>query len=66
MVLGQDQNAGHRMRSNNSNIGPQETIKAYNSVTAKRKVNQSKVYSVNIPFSKYSSPNKPGSAQGTP
>ena len=42
----------HRQRDLQKNIGPNETSKAYQYTSARRKVNQDKVYNVNIPFSK--------------
>lgn len=57
------------MRDNGSSIGPTETKQIYAYTSQKRNEQRQKTYSVNIPFSKYSSalgsPHKPASAQAT-
>ena len=67
--FGFDKDVTHRLRDNSSNIGPAETRTSYQATSNYRNFNRQKVYSVNIPFSKYpgaagNSPAKPGSAQG--
>lgn len=51
------------MRQLSTNIGPTETKQSYAFTSAKRNQHKQKVYSVNIPFSKYTTPTKPGSAK---
>ena len=45
-----------RQRDLNTKIGPNETRSSFNYTTQKRNEARNKVYSVNIPFSKYGSP----------
>ena len=59
MHFGALENTKERNRGTNASVGPKETKQSYAFTSEKRKQNHQKVYSVNIPFSKY---DKPGSA----
>ena len=66
ITFGEEKTPQHRMRETSQNIGAVETKQAYDYTSERRNAHKQKVYSVNIPFSKYAVASKPGSAQGAP